>query len=428
MVRQSRPHLVQSCVHYVNLVAGMAVSLEKRVPASDIRGGNLRRMPNHVKRPKILYLVTEDWYFCSHRLAIARAARDAGIEVAVATRVQDHGTQIRKEGFTLIPLAWRRRAGNPLRELSALLELIRIYRAQRPDLLHHVAVKPALLGSLAALVSRSPRVVNALAGLGYVFASPSARARMMRPLIRLGFRLLLNRRGSRVIVQNPDDRDLLERLRIVARRRLVLIRGSGVDLARFRPTPEPVGPPVVAFTSRMLWDKGVGVLVEAARLLKRNNVQIRVVLAGLPDPENPASVDEGQLKAWQEESVVEWRGFLADVPGLWAESHIAALPSYYGEGVPKSLLEAAACGRPIIAADGPGLREIVKHNENGLLVPPRDAKALADAIQTLAGAPDLRRRMGEKGRQMVAASFGEETVVRQTLDLYRALLKGKWPG
>lgn len=379
------------------------------------------------RRPKLLFLVTEDWYFCSHRLPIARAARDAGFAVTVATRVADHGDVIRAEGFDLVPLSMKRANSNPLREILSLIEITQVYRRTRPDIVHHVAVKPALVGSLAARLAGVPRMVNAIAGLGYVFASDSLKAKILRPLISLGFRALLNGRHSRVIVQNPDDQRLLVQRRLVAPERMTLIKGSGVDLARFHPRPEPktgpADPPVAALVSRMIWDKGIGVLVEAARILKARGVALRVVLAGRPDPENPAAIAADQLRAWQNEGIVEWDGFCDDVAGLWARSHIAVLPSWYGEGVPKSLLEAAACGRPLVAVDGPGLREIVLDGATGILVPPRNAVALADALQRLAEDEGLRNRLGQAARGLTEREFGEATVIRDTLELYQTLLK-----
>lgn len=378
-------------------------------------------------QPKLLFLVTEDWYFCSHRLPIARAARDAGFAVTVATRVNHHGEAIRAEGFDLVPLGMKRANSNPLREIAALIEITGVYRRLRPDIVHHVAVKPALVGSLAARLAGVPNMVNAIAGLGFVFASRSLKARLLRPLISLGFRALLNGAHSRVIVQNPDDERLLTGRRLVAPERLVLIKGSGVDLEHFHPVPEPaVGPatpPVAVLVSRMIWDKGIGILVEAARRLKTRGVALKVVLAGQPDPENPASIGADQLRAWHDEGIVEWVGFCDDVPGLWARSHIAVLPSWYGEGVPKSLLEAAACARPLVAADGPGLREVVQDGITGLLVPPRDAESLADSLQRLAEDPRLRQRLGQAARGLAEREFGEETVIRGTLELYRTLLK-----
>jgi glycosyltransferase involved in cell wall biosynthesis len=379
------------------------------------------------RRPKLLFLVTEDWYFCSHRLPIARAARDAGFAVTVATRVTDHGDAICAEGFDLVPLGMERRNSNPFREIGSLIEIVHIYRRMHPDIVHHVAVKPVLIGSVAAWIAGVPHVVNAIAGLGYVFASDSLKAKALRPFIRLGFRWLFNRSQSRVIVQNPDDERLLVAGGLVNRERLTLIKGSGVDLTHFHPLPEPeVGPaqrPVAVLVSRMIWDKGVGVLVEAARVLQARGTALRVVLAGKPDPENHASIPENQLRAWHDEGIVEWAGFCDDVAKLWANSHIAVLPSWYGEGVPKSLLEAAASGRPMVAVDGPGLREVVHNGETGLLVPPRDPVALADALQRLAQDGALRRRMGQAARALAEREFGEAAVVRDTLALYRALLK-----
>ena len=381
---------------------------------------------------KLLFLVTEDWYFCSHRLPVARAARDAGFTVTVATRVTDHGEAIRREGFELIALGMDRRNDNPLREIGSLIEVVRLYRRLRPDILHHVAVKPALVGSLAAWLAGIPHVINAIAGLGYVFASRSLKARLLRPAVVLGFRFLLDRGENRVIVQNPDDQRLLVERGLVSPERLTLIKGSGVDLGHFHTMPEPVtgpgAPPVAALASRMIWDKGIAVLVEAARRLKSRGVAIRVVLAGKPDPGNPAAIPETQLRAWHDEGVVEWIGFCDDVAGLWARSHIAVLPSWYGEGIPKSLLEAAACGRPMIAADGPGLREVVRDGETGLLIAPRDADALADALQRLAEDSGLRQRLGGAARALAEHEFGEAAIAAATLTLYKAALKGEARG
>jgi len=370
---------------------------------------------------KILYLVSEDWYFCSHRLPIARAARDAGFTVVVATRVGGYGARIRSEGFRLIPISLRRSSRNPFREAAAILEIVWLYLRERPDLVHHVALKPTLYGAFAAAVTRVPRVVNALAGMGYVFVSRDWKARVLRPPIRTLLRLLLNRPGSRLILQNPDDAWMLEDSGVIAPHRIALIRGSGVDTVRFAPAPEPPGTPVAVLVSRMLWDKGVGETVEAARLLKARGVPVRIVLAGDPDPENPAAIPLSRLREWQAEGVVDWRGHVEDVPALLRDSHIAVLPSYR-EGLPKSLLEAAAAGRPIVATDVAGCREIVRQGENGVLVPVRDAAALADAIEHLAGDAELRRRMGAHGRRLVEGSFSEKAVVQRTLALYRDLL------
>jgi len=375
-------------------------------------------------RPRLLYLVTEDWYFCSHRLPVARAARDAGAEVVVATRVAAHGEAIRAEGFRLVPLAWRRGSHAPLAELRAVLEIRRLYARERPDLVHHVALKPVIYGSIAAALAGVPHVVNALTGLGALFIGSSPRTRVLGRLARLALKPLLNRAGSRVIVQNADDRRLLEDRGLLRHDRVALIRGSGVDTRRFAPTPEPAGPPVAVLAARMLRDKGVGEFVAAARVLKQRGVAVRMQLAGPTDPDNPAAIGEATLRSWQAEGIVEWLGPVADMPGLWAKSHIAVLPSYR-EGLPKALLEAAACGRPLIATDVPGCREIVRQDETGLLVPAKDAPALADAIARLAGDAELRRRLGARARAVAESEFAEAVVVRETLALYREMLPGR---
>ncbi len=377
-------------------------------------------MPATRDKPVLLYLVTEDWYFWSHRLPIARAARDQGWEVLVATRVGSHGERIEQEGFRLIPIKMRRRSLAPWREFTTVAELVEIYRRERPDLVHHVAMKPALYGSLAAAITGVPAVVNALAGMGYVFTSSAVKARLLRALISAGFRRLLDRANARLILQNPDDVAAMS-AGTVARKRIVLIRGSGVDTTAFAPVPEPEGTPVAVMVSRMLWHKGVGELVEAARLLRQRGVPLRVVLVGSPDPENPASIPERQLRDWNASGDVAWWGERSDIAKIWANCHIAVLPSFYREGLPKSLLEAAACGRPLVAADVFGCREVVRDGATGLLVPPRDARALADALERLAKDPDLRRRMGAAARDLVAREMSEQVVVAQTMALYRSL-------
>lgn len=373
-----------------------------------------------MKRSKLLFLVTEDWYFCSHRLPLAVAAREAGFEVVVVTRVRAHGEAIRRAGLRLIPLDWSRRGLNPLREMAVLVALWRIYRRERPDIVHQVALKPVLYGSLAAWLAGCGRVVNALAGLGFVFISDRKRARLLRPLVRLAFRRLLNRPGSRLILQNPDDVRQFVGEGLAAPERIVLISGSGVDLASFAPTPEPPGLPVVMLASRLLWDKGVGEFVEAAGILRGRGVAARFVLVGEADYDNPAAVDSARLESWQASGVVELWGRRGDMPQVLGMAHIVCLPSYR-EGLPKVLLEAAACARPLIAADVPGCREIVRTGENGILVPVRDSGALAAAIVDLLTEPQRRQEMGAAGRRLVEQEFSQEIVIDRTLGLYREM-------
>jgi glycosyltransferase involved in cell wall biosynthesis len=373
-------------------------------------------------KPKIVFVVTEDWYFCSHRLPLARAARDAGFDVAVITRVDRKGDSIRKEGFHLIHMDFRRGQLEPVRDVRLLYRLARIFRSERPALIHNVSMKPVVLGTIAARIAGGSSIVNALAGFGYVFASRSRRALMLRPLVKTAFRCLFRGERMRVIVQNPVDRDALTKIGVCTSI-IDLIPGSGVDAERFRPTKENSGPPVAAMVSRMLWDKGVRELVGAARILQHRCPRLKVCLVGPPDPANPASIDEEELQAWVEEGVVEWLGAQNDIPAIWSRAQIAVLPSYR-EGLPLSLLEAAACGRAIVATDVPGCREVVEHEKTGLLVPPRDPYALADAIGRLAEDLELRKRLGNAARARVLERFTVGTIVEKTLSVYRGLCPG----
>jgi glycosyltransferase involved in cell wall biosynthesis len=371
--------------------------------------------------PKLIYLVTEDWYFWSHRLPMARAAQRAGFAVAVASRVAEHGARIRAEGFALHPLRWRRGSSGALASLAAIAEIARLYRRERPALVHHVALKPALLGSLAALVAGVPAVVNAVTGMGFVASSPSWRARWLRRIVGAILARLIERGNSRIIVQNEDDRRLLLALNRDAAPRIVVIRGSGIDTAHFPATAEPPAPVVAGFAGRLLADKGVATLVEAQQLLHRRGQPLRLMIAGTPDPENPSSIDAATLARWRDLPGIAWLGHVEDIRELWRQAHIAVLPSRR-EGLPKSLLEAAAMGRPIVATDVPGCREIARPGLNALLVPPDDAAALATALERLAGDSALRSRMGAASRALVESDLAQNAVGAATVALYRHLI------
>jgi glycosyltransferase involved in cell wall biosynthesis len=378
--------------------------------------------------PKLLFLVTEDWYFCSHRLPVARAARDAGFAVVVATRVREHGAQICDEGFGLRSIAWRRRGDGLPGAARAITAITRLYRAERPDILHHVALKPVLFGSLArhlafARSDDAPASIASVMGLGSGFTARTAAARLRRPPLGLALRLATGNARDWVVVQNPEDRAALAGLGIDPGR-IALIRGSGVDIHHFGPLPEPDGGTVtVALVSRMLRDKGVLEAAAAIRRLRARGLKIELLLAGPTDPDNANSLTAEMLSSLAAEPGIEWLGAVADVRTVWRRAAIAVLPSSYGEGVPKTLLEAAACGRPLIAADVPGCREAVRPSETGLLVPPHDVEALAEAIAALAADPHRRARMGRAGRQRVERHFADEIVARETLALYRAGLQ-----
>lgn len=370
-----------------------------------------------MKRPKLLFVVTEDWYFVSHRLPLAVAAQVAGFNVVVATRAGQRADAIRNAGIRLIPFELSRRGGNPIAEVIALW---RLYLGERPDVVHHVALKPVMLGSLAAWFARVPTQVNAVAGMGWLFTSSNCFVRWIRPVFRAVLVRLLMQPHSLTIVQNPEDLALLERSGVNATR-LRLIRGAGVDIHRFCPMPERPVPICVVLVSRMLWDKGVGEFVEAARYLTEAGVVARFLLVGAPDLANPASVPETALRAWHGQHGVEWWGRQEDIASLLQAAHIACLPSYR-EGLPKSLIEAAACGLPVVTTDVPGCRDAIEPGRTGLLVPVRDEKALADAIKSLIDDPTRRRQMGAAGRDFAEREFSIEKVVDAHLAIYQELL------
>jgi glycosyltransferase involved in cell wall biosynthesis len=369
---------------------------------------------------RLLVLVTEDWYFCLHWMHIAVAARAAGHHVTVLTRVSAHGERIREAGLDLVPIDLGRSGTNPLRDLATMVRLTRLYRRLRPDVVQHIAVKPVLYGSVAARLAGVPAVVNTVAGLGYVFSSSELLARLLRPFVAFGYRVALAPRRHHLVVQNGDDLEFFVSHAGVDRRRAHVIRGVGVDTARFSPVPEPSGVPLALLPARLLRDKGVAEFVAAARLLRERGVAARFAIAGDRDPQNPGSVPEQQVEAWSGEGVVEFLGWQGDMAAVLRAAHIVCLPSYR-EGLPTALTEAAACGRPIVTCDVQGCREVVRDGDNGLLVPARDPVALADALERLITDPALRARMGARGRERALAEFSTGRIVGETLALYGAV-------
>lgn len=374
---------------------------------------------------KILLFANTDWYLYNFRLPLAALLRDKGWQVLFVSPPGPYGDRLRAAGYRWEPLSLTRRSLNPLRELLVLHRLRRIYARERPDLVHHFTIKSVIYGALLARLLGIP-CVNAVTGLGHVFTSQGMRMRALRPLVRGLLRLALGGAAARLILQNPDDVVAFQRHRLIAPGSIRLIRGSGVDVARFYPVEraEVTRPLRLLLASRLLWEKGIGVYVEAARRLRAGGLAVEFWLAGAPDRGNPASIDEAQLAAWRAEGVVTLLGQVEDMPTLLAQVDVMVLPTAYGEGVPRSLLEAAACGLPLIATDVPGCREVVREGENGLLIPPRDPVALSEAIAYLAGDADLRRQMGEASRQLAVAEFAQEAVFEQTLAVYRELLPG----
>lgn len=370
---------------------------------------------------RILYVVNDAPFFLSHRLPVARAAHQAGWEVHVATPPSDAAAMIESSGFAFHPISMTRKGTNPLAELRSIASLFRLYRRVRPRLVHHVTIKPVLYGGIAARLARVPGVVGALTGLGHVFTADTAGSAVLRSMLKSGLRAALSHPNQMIILQNPDDRNMLIASKIVAPDETALIPGSGVDMEVFTPSPEPAGPVLVVLPSRMLWSKGIAEFVEAARTLREAGSTARFALVGDTDPDNPAAVPTDKLADWHGSGVVEWWGYRRDMPAVFKQAHIVCLPSFYGEGVPKSLIEAAASGKPIVSTNAPGCREIVRDGENGLLVPVRDPRALADALETLIASGHLRRRMGARSRDIAVAGFAVEHIVAQTLAVYERI-------
>lgn len=376
---------------------------------------------------KILFLVTEDWYFWSHRLSLARAVRDKGAEVLVMTRVVHLEGALKREGFTVIPWHIKRGSLNPFREFYAFVQVFAAYRRTRPNLVHHIALKPIVYGGLAALLCRDIPSVNTVAGLGHVFTSESRRMYILRRVLIILFRRVLKRKSAMTAFQNNENRDFLVETGVVSEEQTVVIKGSGVNVREFTPRPEPKGIPVVLMASRMLWEKGVGEFVEAAKILRNQGVSACFVLVGESDPANPSSIPEAQLLAWENSGTVEWWRLRKDMPEVFAQANLVCFPSYL-EGLPKVLIEAAACGRAIVTTAVPGCREVVRDGYNGLLVPARNANALAYALDTLLKDPVLRARMGALGREIAVRDFSEELVIEKSFAVYAELLGSRWPG
>lgn len=368
--------------------------------------------------PILMYLTSEDRAFVSHRLPMARAAQKAGFEVHVATNITVHADAIRAEGFSLHSLPFHRGGLSVLSALKTITAIRALERCLDPAIIHHSGLQCCVLGGLAAAGRTTPQV-NALTGLGYIFTSSSLAARTVRFGVSVLLKFLLNRGNSVTLVQNPDDRMTLKAIGI-RNDHIALIPGSGVDTDALTPMPEPDGPITVGFSGRLLTDKGIRALVAAHDILQARGTNTRLLIAGDPDPANPASVSLQEAQQWGTRPGITWLGHIQDIASLWRSSHIAALPSHR-EGLPKSLLEAAACGRPLIAADAPGSREIVIPGQTGLLVPIEDPQALAEAIGTLAASPELRNRYGAAARQLVADTMSERAIGAAIVKLYDTL-------
>ncbi|HUH60603.1 MAG TPA: glycosyltransferase family 4 protein [Candidimonas sp.] len=380
-----------------------------------------RRLAHDYSRGRrLLFVVNNPAFFLSHRLPLALGAMEAGFEVHVATMDGPSVPRIVAHGLTHHVIPMTRSGKHPLQELHSIYAIWRLFRRLRPAAVHAVTIKPVLYGGIAARLAGVPAYIAAISGLGFVFSRPGQRLDLLRWAATALYKLALGHPNSRVIFQNHNDRDVLHQAHVVRLDQTVLIRGSGVDLAAFPAKAEPEGPPVAIMVARLLVDKGVREFVQAARLSAGHPSGLRWMLVGSPDPGNPASITEDEYALWRGDKAVECLGERSDIAELYAQSHIVVLPSYR-EGLPKSLVEAAACGRAVVTTDVPGCRDAIEPGVSGLLVPPRNVPALAHAVLRLADDPAMRVQMGEAGRRLAEQAFDVDKIAHAHVELYREL-------
>jgi glycosyltransferase involved in cell wall biosynthesis len=373
-----------------------------------------------VKGRKLVFIVTEDWFFASHFLPMARAARELGLEVTVVTRVRAHREAIEATGAKVIPFEADRRSLNPVTTGLKTGDLAAILRREKADLVHCIALRSILVGGFAAGMVGVRRRVYALTGLGFLGARTDRIARLAQRAVRLLVRGLETRQ-TRYVFENADDPKLLGL--DPAGENVVILGGAGIDPEALRPAPLPPQPPLkVAIVARMLWSKGIDVAVEAVRSARAQGAAVELSLYGAPDPANPKSIPDETLKAWAAEPGIAWHGRTEDIPAVWRDHHVACLPSRGGEGLPRTLLEAAACGRAIVTTDVPGCRTLVRDGTEGRLVPAGDAAGLAEALSDLSRQPDLVARLGAAARARVLDGFTERDVMESVKRLYSAML------
>jgi glycosyltransferase involved in cell wall biosynthesis len=404
--------------------------LEPRCSDSYTEESRLVRANRHTQntilkmKKKILYVDNRSQYFVSHRLPLAIAIRDhlADVHVTTLSRREEDVEVIASNGMLFHKLPHNSNGRSVVKPLLLGFELATLFKKLKPDLVHIFTLKAMCVGGLAFLGVDKSAVLMTVTGLGYAFTSRTIKARLLGTAVSTVMPSLFKRVGDDFIFQNQDDLTVFHEQFCIARERLHLIRGSGVDIRNYPMLAEKPGIPTVILVSRMLRDKGVIEFVEAARSLKLEGVQARFILVGDPDPENPAGIPASQLKEWHDTGVIEWRAYCHDMLSLFSEAHIVCLPSYR-EGIPKVLMEAAACGKPIVTTDAPGCREVVRHQETGLLVPPRDRRALAAALRILIRDPELRLSMGRNGRSLAEDEFSLERVIKENFKLYERILE-----
>lgn len=379
------------------------------------------RMPRRpASNPRIAFIITEDWFFASHFLPMLRAARQAGLEPVVITRVRDHARAIEAAGARVIALEADRRSLSPLALVSTVTKLAAILRREKIDAVHCIALRSILVGGPAAQLAGITRRVFAVTGGGLLSAKRDLAGRLAEAAIRVSIRGLLQSKATHFLFENSDDPKQFG-LR-PDDTRVTIVGGAGVDPDHLRDMPMPQLPPLrVALVARLLWSKGVDLAVEATRTARARGHDIRLTLCGEPDPANPRAISPALLNEWAAEEGIEWRGFVSDVRTVWRDHHVACLPSRGGEGLPRTLLEAASCGRAIVTTDVPGCRHFVRDGVEGRIVAPNDAAALAEAFVRLASDHDMVMRMGTAARKRIYQGFREADTITAVADMYMKL-------
>ncbi|MEW5868255.1 MAG: glycosyltransferase family 4 protein [Chloroflexota bacterium] len=371
---------------------------------------------------KVILVANTGWYLYNFRLSLAKRLSQEGFEVVMVFPRDEYAEEIEAHGFRTVQWELERQTTAPWQELTSILALRRIYHQEKPGLVHHFTIKPVAYGSLASRLARIPATINSITGRGFVFLGSSPRAAYLRPLVKFLISLSYHNLNVATTFENQADLDYFVQAGMVPMRNVYLVNGVGVDTQVFDYQPEIHSePPIIVFPGRLLWAKGVGTLVEAAKILKERHA-VRIVLVGKPDPGNPESIEESIIQKWVAEGLVEWWGWQSDMRSVYQQCQIVVLPSM-GEGLSKALLEAASCGRPIVATDVPGCKEVVIPGVTGYLVPTGEPHLLAERLGKLILDPELRAQMGNSGRRLIEENFSDETVNWQLLEIYRALLK-----
>jgi len=366
--------------------------------------------------------VNVDWFFLSHRLQIALTAQSNEFDVTIVAKDTGNKKIILNHGLRFIDLPINRSKLNILKDINTIQFLINLYRMEKPDFVHHITIKPVLFGSLAARLTKVKYVVNAISGLGHIFIGNNFLDIVLRKFIKMFYKISFFKINKKVIFQNKHDQALFIKSKIVRNYQTEIIRGSGVNLKEYKYISEGRSQIVILFASRLLWTKGIGVFIEAAKIILKEKINAKFIVVGRLDYDNPARVFEKEMINWQNDDLIEWGGHVTNVMDILAKSNIVCLPTFYGEGIPKILIEAASCGRAIIATDVPGCNDIVTHYHNGLLIPPHNVDALVESLKILINDDHLRMTMGKRSRELAENYFSIDLIVKQHMDIYRSFL------